>query len=239
VGDGSDVADGGAGMDLVALTGSDCGDDFSVGADGAGVVVTVECDDLALAGIERLSICAGDGADTIEIGDLAGTGLGVVEVDAGSGRDLVDGSATDATLRVDGGSGNDTLLGGAGDDCLDGGNGRDLIRGGDGDDRLVGDNGRDELFGDAGDDTLLGGGGRDTLTGGPGRDVLIGGPGKDTLRDDKPSKGCEPRIDWDGKRESSRHGGRDFHVPKWIRDIECGRDEDLDVNCRISVRVDC
>ncbi len=49
------------------------------------------------------------------------------------------------TMRVDGGSGKDSLSGG---------NGKDELSGGDGDDRLVGLGGRDNLSGGSGDDSL-------------------------------------------------------------------------------------
>jgi len=259
-GDGSDTVDGGAGVDLVALFGSASRDDFSVRANGTHVDVSVNGGGLDLDGIERLSIWSGSGADTIRIGNLAGTTLGFIEVDAGSGNDVVDGSATAATLCVDGGSrddkllggsgndlldggaGDDTLVGGAGNDVLLGGPGRNVLRGGDGNDVLVGGGGNDALFGDAGDDTLIGGGGRDTLIGGAGKDTLIRGSGKDTLIDKSRPTACEPRIDWAGKLESAIHGCRDFHAPKWIRDMECereshGKDDLDDVNSRISVLV--
>ena len=55
------------------------------------------------------------------------------------------------------------------------------INGGPGDDRLVGGGGNDTLVGGAGDDTLEGMGGNDSLLGGDGRDVLSGGAGNDVL----------------------------------------------------------
>ena len=75
-----------------------------------------------------------------------------------------------------------TLNGGAGNDILVGGNAADTINGGDGRDVLVGNGGKDALSGGAGDDLLEGGGGDDTLDGGAGRDKLDGGRGTDVLR---------------------------------------------------------
>jgi len=76
---------------------------------------------------------------------------------------------------------NDTLTGNNGDDDLNGKAGNDILNGVAGNDRLTGDLGNDTLTGGAGNDVLLGGDGNDTLTGGTGNDVLSGGLGKDTL----------------------------------------------------------
>ncbi|WP_299962248.1 Hint domain-containing protein [uncultured Roseobacter sp.] len=54
----------------------------------------------------------------------------------------------------------------------------DLIDGGDGNDTLIGELGDDILLGRKGDDTLLGGEGDDRISGGSGADVLSGGPGE-------------------------------------------------------------
>src|SRR3989475_7964686 len=50
-------------------------------------------------------------------------------VEAGAGNDVVDGSATNATLTIRGGAGDDTLFGGSGNDRIEGGDGRDTIHG--------------------------------------------------------------------------------------------------------------
>jgi Ca2+-binding RTX toxin-like protein len=50
-----------------------------------------------------------------------------------------------------------------------------LLNGGDGNDVLIGSAGDDLLLGAAGDDVLIGGAGTDTLNGGPGDDVLLEG----------------------------------------------------------------
>jgi len=78
-------------------------------------------------------------------------------------------------LILNGGEGNDSisgfgqLNGGAGDDMLVGGNYAQTINGGDG---------NDQLYGGGGDDVLNGGAGEDLLVGGPGNDIINGG---DTL----------------------------------------------------------
>ncbi|MBX3411476.1 MAG: right-handed parallel beta-helix repeat-containing protein [Pirellulales bacterium] len=89
----------------------------------------------------------------------------------GTGADtLINKTAFTAVLN--GGPGNDTLLGGAGIDFLLGGAGNDVMNGG---------GGIDMLLGSAGDDSLYGGGGRDLLIGGAGGDFLDGGDDDDIL----------------------------------------------------------
>jgi Ca2+-binding RTX toxin-like protein len=109
-----------------------------------------------------------------------GTGLWV---DAGGGDDRVEvvGDALGPTRRIvlDGGAGNDFLVGSPGDDLLFGGAGRDQLLGGGGNDWLMGGDGDDQLAGGDGNDVLVGGAGADTLVGQAGRDVLDGGDGID------------------------------------------------------------
>jgi serralysin len=99
--------------------------------------------------------------------------------------DVVTGTVPTATATgndtLDGGNGNDAILGLAGNDTLNGANGNDVLDGGGGNDRLVGGNGNDMLFGSFGMDTLIGGNGEDSLDGGAGNDDLNGGNGKDTV----------------------------------------------------------
>lgn len=74
----------------------------------------------------------------------------------------------------------DKLDGGDGDDELIGEDGDDLLLGGAGDDSLVAKGGNDILLGGAGNDVLQGGDGQDTLDGGSGINILLGGTGDDT-----------------------------------------------------------
>ncbi len=62
---------------------------------------------------------------------------------------------------LEGGSGDDTLIGGVNNNIIAGGNGDDFLSGGAGDDRLDGGLGNDVLIGGAGQDRLLGGPGHD------------------------------------------------------------------------------
>jgi Ca2+-binding RTX toxin-like protein len=67
-------------------------------------------------------------------------------IHAGAGNDVIDASSMPSAslaLDLDGGDGNDTVLGGAGNDVLRGGNGDDVIRGGGGQDTFFGGGGND------------------------------------------------------------------------------------------------
>lgn len=102
-------------------------------------------------------------------------------VDGGAGNDTLVGTGSADTIR--GYGGNDTLYGGSGNDSLNGGTGNDRLEGGAGSDRLYGDAGDDVLVGDAGADSLYGGDGADTLIGGAGADSLDGAGGSGDVAD--------------------------------------------------------
>jgi len=112
----------------------------------------------------------------------------VLALDGGGGNDrLVGGSQKDELV---GGDGSDQITGGAADDTLSGGSGADRILGDAGKDTLNGDGDDDDIYGGTEDDTISGGSGadrlygeagNDTLNGGSGRDLLYGAEGNDTL----------------------------------------------------------
>nr|WP_272903188.1 Hint domain-containing protein [Sulfitobacter sp. M39] len=78
---------------------------------------------------------------------------------------------------VDGGAGNDLLMGDEGDDLIDGGAGNDTLFGGDDEDTLIGGDGDDQLTGGEGKDNISGGAGKDTIFGGTNGDEVDGGAG--------------------------------------------------------------
>ncbi|NEP87386.1 MAG: calcium-binding protein [Okeania sp. SIO2C2] len=83
--------------------------------------------------------------------------------------------------RLNGGNGDDTIVGLNGADTLVGGVGDDEIIGSRGSDSLYGQDGNDVLQGRQDNDHLFGGDGNDVLNGGQGRDRINGGAGDDTL----------------------------------------------------------
>jgi Ca2+-binding RTX toxin-like protein len=87
----------------------------------------------------------------------------------------------DTAARVlDGGAGNDSVVGADGHDSLSGAGGNDLLDGAfGGNDTLRGGEGNDTLLGYGGDDLLDAGGGGDVAFGGFGNDTLLGGAGDD------------------------------------------------------------
>jgi hypothetical protein len=116
----------------------------------------------------------GDFNNTVNLSSLSPadfTVLSSVSVDGGAGDDFLVGSQWGETLM--GNSGSDTILGGGG---------HDLLQGDPGDDIIFGGAGRDTIHGDEGDDILRGGGGADVLRGGDGFDMLFGNAGNDVLR---------------------------------------------------------
>ena len=99
-----------------------------------------------------------------------------IDIKGGSGADrlAVDESsqALGVGVSMEGGAGNDTLIGSNSDDSLDGGAG---------DDSIVGNGGNDRIAGREGNDTILAGAGDDSIKGNAGNDVVDGGAGNDSV----------------------------------------------------------
>lgn len=137
------------------------------------------------------------GADSIFVGEQDGVvsavvNGGVTKFLAATNRNLtVNGLGGDdyvnavgvrtVSVSLNGGAGNDVIVGSDRADRIDGGAGNDLIFGLDGNDVIAGGAGNDVILGGAGNDRIDGGSGNDLLIGGPGFDLLDGGPGFDLL----------------------------------------------------------
>ena len=175
LGDGDDVVEGGAGINVGHLAGSLAGVDVvAMSANGASIAVdwNAGAEQPEFLGFTRLEFTLGGGNDVVTIGALAVTGVSSITVFLGEGDDAVNATVTDVVLLVFGDAGDDEILGGAA---------MDTLHGGDGDDHVAGGAGEDHLAGDAGDDVLEGGVGNDFIEGNDGADVLIGGANDDRL----------------------------------------------------------
>ncbi|MDA5635158.1 MULTISPECIES: Ig-like domain-containing protein [Rhizobium/Agrobacterium group] len=100
-------------------------------------------------------------------------------VEGGDGNDMLIGTSRKDMLE--GGDGDDTMVAGEGNDMVDAGAGNDRVLAGEGNDVIDGGAGNDVLMGGSGNDVISGGAGNDTLNGGAGDDTLSGGTGNDTL----------------------------------------------------------
>ena len=153
---GSDVIDGGQGVDTVIFG-------------GARAAYTI----VQLGG--TVTVSGPDGTDTLlnvellQFSDQTITAAGAGAINGGSGADALTGT-----------SGADVINGFASKDVLTGLAGNDVLVGGDGQDTLDGGTDHDWLLGGKGTDTLSGSDGNDTLNGGIDNDVITGGAGTDT-----------------------------------------------------------
>ncbi|MBJ7347600.1 MAG: calcium-binding protein [Thermoleophilaceae bacterium] len=153
-------------------------------------------------------LTAGTGCTSVSTNQVDCGSAGVTSIHIGGldGDDTLRSSASVASV-IDGGDGNDTLVGGSVADTLNGGNNNDTLDGGTGADALNGGAGTDTVTyasrsvaitvtvnGTANDgaaseadnvatdiENVVGGSSNDVLTGSTGNNVLTGGPGNDTL----------------------------------------------------------
>ncbi len=107
------------------------------------------------------------------LNDLGGTG-DVLDYSQVSTPVIVNLNSKSASRIAQSVNGIENIQGGSGNDVLIGNDSNNIIYGGAGDDIIMGRGGDDHLFGDAGMDIVLGGDGADVLHGGIGEDILIG-----------------------------------------------------------------
>jgi Ca2+-binding RTX toxin-like protein len=146
-GDGSDTNEGGDGYDTVIVNGSDAGESFTAQANGNRVLFQRTNPgpfSIDIGTSEHLTLNANGGNDTF----TGGTGLAGL-----------------MTFTINGGAGNDTLIGTDGADVLNGGDGNDFIDGKGGNDIVNLGAGDDVFQWDPGDgsDIVEGQGGADTM----------------------------------------------------------------------------
>jgi Ca2+-binding RTX toxin-like protein len=200
LGDGSDVAEGGAGIDTARFTSGN--GVFGVSASGSGKVFVAAgvgggAEIVTLNDVERLELRASAFYNTVTVGDLSGTDITKVTVDFAGANDFVAAHASGAnnTLTVTAAgttinvAGLPTLFSVTHADASDfvevhGANGNDKLSGATlGAGRihlgLHGDDGNDSLTGSVNDDGLYGGTGNDTVIGGRGNDYVVLDGGND------------------------------------------------------------
>jgi Ca2+-binding RTX toxin-like protein len=90
-------------------------------------------------------------------------------------------AGTALARNIEGGPGDDTLIGTTNTDTIYGRGGDDLIRGRGARDIVFGGAGNDDLYGGAIGDQIFGGAGNDYIVGGSGEDELFGFGGNDVL----------------------------------------------------------
>ena len=191
-GDGSDVLEGGAGNDFVQVNGANgAGDDFRIAPNGKRVFV------------QRINL----GLFTLDIGTTEN-----LDINGQGGNDVIAGSfglGGSISLDLDGGQGNDLLIGG---------DGADVLRGGAGNDTLIGNLGNDVTLGEKGNDLII-------VNDGDGSDFLEGGSGMDVVQvhgDD--SAGDDFKIDPNGNRVRFQRNNLGLFT------LDIGTVETLDVN---------
>jgi Ca2+-binding RTX toxin-like protein len=139
---------GDAQADTVSVNGTNGNDQIQISSSGASVRVAGLAAEIDIVGTDAgdiLSVSAGNGNDTINASGVQSSPMNLV-LDGGAGNDTIIGSG-----------GNDTLLGGDGNDTVTGGRGNDVALLGSGNDTFVwnpGD-GSDTVEGQDGTDTLV------------------------------------------------------------------------------------
>ncbi|MEM7204152.1 MAG: calcium-binding protein [Planctomycetota bacterium] len=178
--DGNDFMEGGSDDDTVQVNGSDLeGDALTIAPNGARIRVqrvNLTPVTLDIGTTEDLDVNGQGGNDSIA-GSSGLLGLIALDLDGGEGNDLLLGS--DGADVIRGGAGSDGMVGAGGDDIMLGEAEADILIGSDGDDLLVGGEGDDFVFANRGDDDLRGDGGDDFLHGGSDTDSADGGTGTD------------------------------------------------------------
>ncbi len=164
----------GAGSETVTLTDNGSGSNFMVTNAGGALQLNGQVVNDPINWDFQL----GGGDDTLDLDDERF--INSLTVDGGAGDDTIVGTSGDDTLL--GGEGDDDIQGMEGDDSIDGGDGDDDIQGMEGDDSINGGADDDTVAGGTGDDTIAGGAGVDTLNGNSGEDVIRGNGGDDILR---------------------------------------------------------
>lgn len=212
---GNVAIDGGEGFDTVDFSQIDAGGSFQPLYNQAGLFTGSQVDDTVIYQGNDIYDVWADAIAGVAVDDnsfAASTGrydIRLNSIEMLRATEFGDRIAfNDINQNVDGGGGDDQIIGKEGHDIFYGGEGDDLLQGMDGNDTLRGDAGADVVYGGAGDDFVYGGAGDDLvigdtdisiehpynlfilfqdeptgadhLDGGAGDDQLMGGKGNDT-----------------------------------------------------------
>ncbi|MDB5321032.1 MAG: Hemolysin-type calcium-binding region [Phycisphaerales bacterium] len=166
---------------VLSVTGTAGKDDIHVDASHKDLKVSVNGvkQSFKLADVKSLVVNGLAGNDKINLDHVP---LGAT-INGGDGNDRIIG--TDNADTITGGAGNDWIFARGGADVVNGGDGNDVLIGGAGNDTVHGDAGNDRIDGSTGDDQIFGDAGNDTLSGGPGKDKVDGGAGMDSAHKSK------------------------------------------------------
>ena len=139
-----------ANFQLASLTGGTSNNTFDVSDwTGGGTIAGAAGTDKIIAARNTDMILSNTSLVSTGYGTLTLSAVETAQLIGGDSNNTLRASAFSAgSVTLNGGNGNDILIGGTGADSLDGGDGRDL---------LIGGAGKDTLTGDAGDDILIGG----------------------------------------------------------------------------------
>src|SRR6185503_18290081 len=100
---------GGDGTDVIQLLGSTSDDVITVGADELALESQGNLGSVQFAQSEKLLIQSGDGADQVDLAETSLFSANSITVEGGNGDDLLIGGGSGESL--DGGAGNDTVIG--------------------------------------------------------------------------------------------------------------------------------
>ena len=130
----------------------------------------------ASSAVSKIELLSGTGNDFLRVARNVKT---PALLNGGAGNNTLVGGGGNDTLIA--GNGNNRVLGGRGNDSISVGNGTNVVHAGSGNDMVQSGNGDNQLYADQGNDTLIAGNGRDVLHGGSGHDSLVGGGGRDVI----------------------------------------------------------
>lgn len=198
--------------------------DVQIGTSTTAATTASSLPDIATADVSTLTIITGAGDNTVDLSGVlttAFTGLTSISVQGGNGNDTIIGSP-DLAMSAEGQDGDDSITGGSAADTISGGDGSDTIAGQAGNDSINAGDGADVVTGDDGDDTIIADDGDDTVSGNLGNDSILGGDGLDSLSGDD---GLDTLNGNSGNDTLSGGAGTDFLLGGGGSDVVNGGDD--------------